>query len=258
MTTLDHVLDRTVTIAAPRETVFCYFTDSERFAAWWGAGSSIEPRAGGAVHIRYPNGVIAGGEVVEIAPVERVVFTYGFESGQPIPIGASRVTITLEESPRGTVVRLRHELPTASARDEHVQGWRYQLAVFANVVAKEAHAGAGALGDRFFALWGETDAARRRSELESIAVDTLAFRDPYSCTEGLDDLNAHIAAAQRFMPGVVLERHGEARQCQGTALVDWVVKAADGSSRARGTNVFDLTPDGRLARVTGFWVDSPA
>jgi uncharacterized protein YndB with AHSA1/START domain len=258
MTTLDHVLDRTVTIAAPRETVFRYFTDSERFAAWWGAGSSIEPRAGGSVHIRYPNGVVAGGEVVEIAPVERVTFTYGFESGQPIPIGASRVTITLEESPRGTVVRLKHELPTASARDEHVQGWRYQLAVFANVVAREAHAGAGALGDRFFALWGEVDAARRRSELESVALDTLAFRDPYSCTEGLDDLNAHIAAAQRFMPGVVLERQGEARQCQGTVLVDWVVKAADGSSRARGTNVFEMAPDGRLARVTGLWVDSPA
>ena len=65
---LDHVVERTVTIAARRETVFRYFTDSERFAAWWGAGSTIEPRAGGAVHVRYPNGVVAGGEVVEIAP----------------------------------------------------------------------------------------------------------------------------------------------------------------------------------------------
>ena len=112
MTGLDHVLDRTVTIAARRETVFRYFTDSERFAAWWGQGSRIEPKPGGAVHIRYPNAVVAGGEVVEITPVERVVFTYGFESGQPIPIGASRVTITLEETARGTVVRLKHELPT--------------------------------------------------------------------------------------------------------------------------------------------------
>ena len=112
MTGLDHVLDRTVTIAARRETVFRYFTDSERFAAWWGAGSRIDPRPGGAVHIRFPNAVVAGGEVVEITPVERVAFTYGFESGQPIPIGASRVTITLEEVARGTVVRLRHELPT--------------------------------------------------------------------------------------------------------------------------------------------------
>ena len=44
MTGLDHVVERTVTIAARRETVFRYFTDSERFAAWWGAGSTIDPR----------------------------------------------------------------------------------------------------------------------------------------------------------------------------------------------------------------------
>jgi uncharacterized protein YndB with AHSA1/START domain len=253
MTGLDHVLDRTVTIAARRETVFRYFTDSERFAAWWGAGSRIDPVPGGAVHIRFPNAVVAGGEVVEITPVERVVFTYGFESGQPIPIGASRVTITLEESARGTVVRLHHELPTASVRDEHVQGWRYQLAVFANVVTREAHAGTGALADRFFALWGETDATKRRAELGALAVEALAFRDPYSCTDGLDDLDAHIAAAQRFMPGVVLAREGEARQCQGLAIVDWTVRGPDGKPRGKGSNVFELAPDGRVARVTGIW-----
>jgi len=253
MTGLDFVLDRTVTIAARRETVFRYFTDSERFAAWWGAGSRIEPVSRGAVYIRFPNAIVAGGEVVEIVPPERIVFSYGFESGQPIAIGASRVTITLEESSHGTLVRLRHELPTASARDEHVQGWRYQLAVFANVVAKEAHAGASALADRFFACWGEPDAAKRRSELAAVAAAELAFRDPYSCTSGIDDLNAHIAASQQFMPGVVLARQGEARGCQGTALVDWVVKGPDGNDRAKGTNVFELTHDGRIARVTGFW-----
>jgi len=253
MNALDHVLDRTVTIRARRETVFRYFTDSDRFAAWWGAGSRIEPRPGGTVHIRFPNGIVAGGEVLEIAPVERVVFTYGFETGRPIPVGASRVTVTLEETPQGTVVRLKHELPTAEARDEHVQGWRYQLAVFANVVAREAHAGVGALADRFFACWAETDEARRRDGLLALATEDLTFRDPHSCTFGIDDLVDHIAAAQRFMPGVVLERQGEARQCQGTALVDWVVKAADGSSRAKGTNVFELAPDGRVARVTGLW-----
>jgi len=253
MSGLDYVLERTVTIAARRETVFRFFTDSRRFAAWWGPGSTIDPRPGGAVEIRFPNDVVAGGEVLAIEPVERVVFTYGFASGRPIAIGGSRVTVTLEETARGTLVRLRHELPSAAARDEHVQGWRYQLALFANVVAREAHAGAAALADRFFALWSETDAARRRAELEAIADPALAFRDPYSCTDGLDDLAAHVGAAQRFMPGVVLERAGEVRQCQGVALVDWVVRGPDGAARSKGTNVFELLPDGRLGRVTGLW-----
>ncbi len=253
MTGLDHVVERTVAIAARRETVFRYFTDPERFAAWWGAGSTIEPRAGGAVRVRYPNGVVAGGEVVEIAPPDRVVFTFGYESGQPVAIGGSRVTMTFEEAPAGTLVRLRHELPTAGAREAHVQGWRYQLSLFANVVAKEAHAGASALADRFFALWGEADEPRRRAELAAIAVPALAFRDAHSCTDGHDDLLAHVEASRRFMPGVVLERQGEARQCQGVALVDWAAKGPDGAARARGTNVFELAPDGRIARVTGIW-----
>lgn len=253
MTGLDFALDRTVTIAARRETVFGYFTDSSRFAAWWGEGSRIDATPGGEVYIRHPNGIEAGGEVLEIAPPVRIVFSYGFASGKPIPLGASRVTITLEDARAGTLVRLHHELPSAEVRDEHVQGWRYQLALFANVVAKEAHAGTGELADRFFSCWAEADAAKRRAELAAIASEELAFRDPYSCTAGLDDLSAHIAASQRFMPGVVLARRGEPRSCQGTALVDWAVTAPDGSERARGTNVFELGPDGRITRVTGIW-----
>lgn len=253
MSGLDHVLERSVTIVARRETVFRYFTDSERFAAWWGRGSRIEPRRGGAVHIRFPNGVEAGGEVLEMRPVEAIVFSFGFASGKPMALGASRVTIRLEESARGTVVRLRHELPTAEARDEHVQGWRYHLALFANVVAREQHAGVGAVVDRFFAAWTETDPAKRRAELAAVATEQLAFRDPFSCTSGLDDLVAHIGAAQVHMPGVRRERQGDARQCQGTAVVDWVAKAADGTERGRGTNVFELAPDGSIARVTGLW-----
>jgi hypothetical protein len=40
-------------------------------------------------------------------------------------------------------------------------------------------------------------------------------------------------------------------QCQGTALADWKMQLADGSVRARGTNVITLAPDGRFARVVG-------
>jgi len=254
MKALDYVLERTVTIAARRETVFRYFTDSERFAAWWGAGSLIEPRAGGAVHIRHPNGVIASGEVVEIAPVERVVFTYGYEGeGKPIRPGGSRVTITLDEVGRGTLLRLRHELPSAEARDAHVQGWRYHLAVFANVVTREQHAGAAALVDRFLAAWAEPEASKRRDELLAVATEDLSFGDSFSCTSGIDDLVAHLAATQLHMPGLRLERRGDVRQCQGTAVVEWVAVAADGAERGHGTSVIDFAPEGRIARVVALW-----
>ena len=254
MTALDHALERTVLIHAQRETVFRYFTDSERFAAWWGAGSTIEPRAGGAVRIRYPNGVLASGEVVELAPPDRIVFTYGYEDpAKPVRPGGSRVVVTLQERKEGTLLHLRHELPDAASRDQHVQGWRYQLAVFANVVAREQNAGLTAAVDAFFAAWSEKDEGRRRSALAAVAADDVAFADAFSCTAGIDDLVHHLAAAQMHMPGVVLERSGDVRQCQGTAVVDWIAKGPDGAARGRGTNVLLLDPDGRLARVVGFW-----
>src|ERR1700689_3071664 len=130
---LTHKLDRSVVIQATRETVFRFFTDSARWAKWWGVGSTIDARAGGKVLIRNPGGVEALGEVLEVVPPERIVFTYGFAPGKPIPAGSSRVTISLEPCEAGTRLHLLHEFPEAAVRDEHVQGWRFQLSLFANI-----------------------------------------------------------------------------------------------------------------------------
>ena len=251
---LDHALERTIVIAAARKTVFAYFTDSDRFAAWWGAGSTIDGRPGGAVRIRYPNGVVASGTVAEVVADERVVFTYGYEDpAKPIPPGGSRVTITLDDVAAGTRLHLRHELSDAAVRDQHVPGWRYQLAVFANVAAAAQHAGAASRIDRFLALWAEADPVARRAALADLASPDVAFKDAYGCTSGLDDLSEHIGATRIHMPGLRLRRSGDVRQCQGTALADWVAEGPDGQPRASGTNVFDLAPDGRIARVVGLW-----
>src|SRR5450759_717030 len=103
MTGPTETLDRSITICARRETVFAYFTDSERFAKWWGEGSHIEPGPGGAGLIHYPNGITANGEVLEIEPPRRIVFTYVYGGD-----AASLVTITLEETEAGTLLNLHH------------------------------------------------------------------------------------------------------------------------------------------------------
>ena len=250
--TLDHSLERTVVIRARRETVFRYFTDPQRFAAWWGAGSTVDPRPGGAVKIRYPNAVEAAGEVVEVHPPERFVFTYGYVNpSQGLPPGGSRVTITLTETSGGTRLQLLHELPDAKLRDEHRKGWPYQLAVFSTVVAAEEHADAGSRADAWFRAWAERDPAKRRADLAAVATADIEFRDPWGCVAGLDDLDRHIIQVQAVMPGLTLHRDGAPRQCQGTALIDWVMRSADGVERGRGSNVVDFAPDGKVSRVVG-------
>ena len=250
---LPHLLARSIEIRARRETVFSFFTDSARFAAWWGAGSSIDPRPGGAVRIRYPNGVEAHGEVLELEAPERVVLSYGYpapDAPVPVPVGGTRIEIVLEEVAAGTLVHLRHWFAEAAVRDEHVQGWRYQLALFANAVAAVEHAAATERVDGWFALWSEPDGARRRERLVTLATEGVEFRDAWACLAGREDLAANLDFITRMAPAARLERRGSVRSCQGAALADWEIV---GGFPGRGTNCFEFASDGRIAAVIGFW-----
>ncbi len=253
-TALPHHLDRTVVIEAEPGIVFRYFTDSDRWASWWGKGSTIEPHVGGRVLIRHPGGVEVSGEVTDVQPPQRIAFTYGYASGTASPAETSLVTIRLEPQGRGaTRLHLHHAFAEASQRDEHVQGWRYQLSLFGNLVASEAFAGAADVVDGWFAAWSDPDAATREATLARIASDQVRFRDRFSLIDGFEDLRPHLAAVHRFMPGMRLEREGEVRHCQGTVLADWIARGADGQERGRGTNVFVLGAGARIESVTGFW-----
>lgn len=253
MHALPYRLDRSVVIHAPRENVYRFLTETPRWASWWGAGSTVDPRPGGALLIRYPDGTEVSGEVVELSPPERVVFTYGFVKGTPIPAGSSRVTIRLDRHGLGTHLHLTHEFANESVRDEHVQGWRYQLALFSNVVTNELHADAGSLIDGWFEAWAEPDERKRADAFRRVAEREMRFQDRFGSTSGLDDLLPHVAAAQVHMPGLRMRRAGDVRHCQGTVLVDWIASGSDGKERARGTNVFVLGAAGKIQSVTGFW-----
>ena len=251
MLELPHHLHRTVVIRATPETVFQFFTDSARWANWWGAGSTIDAQPGGKVYIRHPNGVESLGEVLEVRHPERIVFTYGFVSGKPMPPGSSRVTIELAPDEAGTRLQLLHEFAEVAPRDEHVQGWRFQLSLFSNVVANEVFAGVSTIVDEWLDVWANPDDQARQEVLAKIAAPGIRFHDRFSLIDGLLDLTAHIGAAQRFMPGVRMRRVGEVRHCQGTVLADWTAAGSDGSERMAGTNVFVFRPDLKIASVTG-------
>ena len=246
-------LDRTIIIHARPATVFEFFTNTPDWAAWWGAGSNIDARPGGRLLIRHPNGVEVTGEVIDLRAPERIVFSYGYASGGPIPPDGSQVTIRLDGHPSGTLLQLTHEFTDAEARDHHVQGWRFQLSLFANAVANKVNASAAQTVDRWFAAWSDPQATSREATLSAIGTGDIRFYDRFSCIAGDDEVKAHLAAVHKFMPGMRLERSGDIRHCQSHVLADWVARAVDGQERGRGTNLFVLDADGRIAEVTGFW-----
>jgi uncharacterized protein YndB with AHSA1/START domain len=247
------VLERELSIEARPETVFAFFEQSALWASWWGAGSRIEPRVGGALLIRHPNGVEVVGEVTAIDPPRSIEFTYGYASGAPIGPGGSRVRIELHAEPAGTRLRLHHVFGDPATRDLHVQGWRFQLSLFANRVADHVAAGATDAVDAWFAAWSEPDAAARSAAFSRLAAPEVRFRDRFSRLDGLAELLPHVEAGQRFMPGMRLARRGEVRHCQGTLLADWTATGPDGAARGRGTNVFHLDADARFTAVVGLW-----
>jgi len=251
MKPLPYAVNREILIEADRETVFGFFTDSARWASWWGAGSTVEPRPGGALRVRHSNGFVSEGEVLQIDAPERFVFTFSLQSAQPVPAEESRVTIHLEQQTAGTLVRLTHEVADRVVADQLVQGWRFHFSLFANAVSNYVNAGAPDVVDAWFSLWTEADAAAREATLGRIAARKVRFRDRYSRLDGIDEVVAHTGASQKFMPGIRMERCGDVRHCQGTVLVEWVARAADGQVKMSGTNVFVLGPGLRIDSVTG-------
>jgi uncharacterized protein YndB with AHSA1/START domain len=251
--TLPHRLDRTVLIQAEPETVFTFFENSDRWASWWGAGSTIDARVGGRVVIRHPGGTEVTGEVREVRRPERIVFTYDV-AAVATATPTSLVTIRLEKAGGGaTRLYLTHEFADQGMRDEHVQGWRYQLALFGNLVADVALASAAESVDDWFAAWSDPNDSARDTVLARVAAPTVRFRDRFSLIDGIDDLKPHLAAVHRFMPGMRIARDGDIRHCQGTVLADWIARGPDAQERGRGTNVFTFGENQRIDAVTGFW-----
>lgn len=254
MTAKTHRLDRSVFINAHPDTVFAFFQDSTRWASWWGAGSTIEPKVGGKIYVLHPGNVEASGEITEISAPTRLAFTYGYHAeASPVPRGSSNVTIVLAREAGGTRLTLTHLMPTEASRNEHIQGWRYQLSLFANTIANSINANAGPIADAWFDAWVEPDEAKRTSAFAAISADGVHFGDRYSRLDGIDEISLHAGAAQKFMPGMKLHRQGDARHCLGTALVDWTVPGPEGKTMAKGTNVFRFDADGKIVDVVGLW-----
>jgi uncharacterized protein YndB with AHSA1/START domain len=120
---------REITVAAPPETVFPYFTDAERMSRWMGTDAELDARPGGVFHVNVGGSHLAQGEYVEVDPPSRVVFTWGWDNPESVvQPGTSTVEITLTPEGAGTKVVLVHrDLPEGQA-GPHSHGWDHYLA----------------------------------------------------------------------------------------------------------------------------------
>jgi uncharacterized protein YndB with AHSA1/START domain len=120
-------LTQAALVAAPPAIVWRDWTDAEALAAWlWPArfetSATIDPVEGGAWTVRSaPMGMAVVAEVVAVDPPRGLRLAWRWEGddhGTDVSVGlepaaddATRVTVT------------HTGFPTASERDEHIQGW---------------------------------------------------------------------------------------------------------------------------------------
>ena len=96
---MEHQVSRQVTIDATPEAVWGALTDPPQLASWFDADAAIDPRPGGAVRFRWPDGTERRGLVIELDPPRRLAFRWRelrTSGGGPSAATARVVTFTLE------------------------------------------------------------------------------------------------------------------------------------------------------------------
>ncbi|HSK91863.1 MAG TPA: SRPBCC domain-containing protein [Euzebyales bacterium] len=113
-------------IAAPPEVVFAMFTDPARLVRWIGDSAELDPRPGGVFRFTLGDRDACRGRYLEVDAPRRVVFTWGWERGEeiPVPAGSTTVEVDLVAQGSGTHLRLVHRGLDGDAALLHEHGWR--------------------------------------------------------------------------------------------------------------------------------------
>jgi uncharacterized protein YndB with AHSA1/START domain len=122
-------VEREIAIDASPETIWEFLVDPAKAVRWMGRSADLDPRPGGLYRVEVLSGNVARGEFVELDPPRRLVWTWGWESGESqVPPGSSTIEIELVPQGEGTLLKLSHrDLPDAGAAERHAHGWEHYL-----------------------------------------------------------------------------------------------------------------------------------
>jgi uncharacterized protein (TIGR03086 family) len=118
-------VEKTALLPVSPDQAFALITDPERLRRWKTVSARVDLRAGGEYRFTIVPGHVAAGTYREIEPGRRVVFGWGWEGSEDLAADSSTVTVTLEPTDTGTLVRLVHEGLTPDQEVSHLEGWNH-------------------------------------------------------------------------------------------------------------------------------------
>jgi len=114
------------------------------------------------------------------------------------------------------------------------------------------------LVDAYFELWLATDHEARRELVERTFVAEGRHVDPHADAIGHDEIAEMLAGIHAGYPGFTIARTTGIDEHGDQLRYGWRMASADESLVIEGVDVAERAPDGRFARIAGFWGDLPA
>ena len=112
--------------------------------------------------------------------------------------------------------------------------------------------------DRYFAVWNETDAARRRELIARTWTEDASYLDPLMQGAGHAGIDAMVQGVQNQFGGHRFRQTGAVDAHHDHVRFSWELAPADGPAVVDGTDFGVIGGDGRLQTVVGFLDHAPA
>jgi hypothetical protein len=109
--------------------------------------------------------------------------------------------------------------------------------------------------DTYIDMWNEEDVDRRRTLIEQAWTEDASYLDPLLEADGRDALSDMVATVHDHYPGHRFRRQSDVDVHHDRLRFAWDLVAPDGNVFVAGIDVGELSPDGRLRRITGFFGD---
>lgn len=105
----------------------------------------------------------------------------------------------------------------------------------------------------YCAVWNESDPAERDRMLQAVWADDATYMDPTVHTIGRQELVEHIGKVLARYPGSKIVMTSGVDMHHGVLRFTWKKLLADGTSLPEGTDFGEISPDGKLRRIIGFF-----
>ncbi|MFG1603179.1 nuclear transport factor 2 family protein [Actinoplanes sp. NPDC049265] len=106
---------------------------------------------------------------------------------------------------------------------------------------------------RYLGTWNDSDPARRRAEIEAVWEPDGQYVDPFQDVTGPDQIDAMIGDFQARFPGSVFWLLGPIDAHHRQVRFGWAFGPEGGDPTGTGMDVLIHTPNGRLAKLYGFF-----